>query len=286
MKNLVLPSFFSLLMISFFSCTKTSTPNLGPALQDSLPNSFSIYLPQIHSKSVEIFGYNSQAQLVTLNAYSYDSSGATPVIDSFFVSFTFNQAINPPSAYDEAYHYQGDPPAGESEHHELLYDVQNRVTADSITVSSVNNYAVQHYQYDNNGNTSIEWLFGFPQTPGSYVVNQIDTIFVQNESIMTDINYNMPGGVFNRLFTRSYSTHVNPLYNTALANSLGCLMVFNNFFDFRSKYLPTQFSDQENSGPVITINYLWAVDATGRVISGVGADATSGLTQQIYTFTY
>jgi hypothetical protein len=286
MKNLSLLSFFSLLTSLFFSCNKTSSPNLGPAIQDSLPNSFTIYLPQIHSKSVEIFEYNTQAQLVTLNAYSYDSSSGTPVIDSFFVSFTLNQATNPPSAYDEAYHYQGDPPAGESEHHELLYDVQNRVTTDSITVSSVNNYAVQHYKYDNNGNTTIEWLFGFPQTPSSYVVNQIDTMFVQNENIMTDINYNMPGAVFNRLFTRSYSTHVNPLYNTALANSLGCLMVFNNFFDFRSEYLPTQFSDQENNSPVITINYLWAVDATFRVISGVGTDATSGLTQQIYTFTY
>jgi hypothetical protein len=286
MKNLILLSLLSLLTISFFSCNKTSTPNMGPAIQDTVPRSFSIYLPKLHSKAVEMFSYNAQARLATINAYSYDSSSGTPVIDSFIVSLTLTQAANPPSAYDEVFHFQGDPPAGETDHHELFYDAQDRVTIDSITVSTVSNFAVQHYLYDNNGNTTIEWLFGIPQTPGSYSVNQIDTMFIQNETILTDINYTLPGGTFNRLFTRSYSTHINPIYNAALSNSLGCLMVFNNFFDFRSKYLPTQFSDQEDINPAIVINYLWSVDATGSVISGIGTSAADGSVQQIYTFTY
>jgi hypothetical protein len=286
MKNLILLSLLSLMTISFFSCNKSGTPNLGPAIQDTVPRSFSIYLPQLHSKAVEMFSYNAQAQLAKINAYSYDSSGGTPVIDSFIVSLTITQAATPPSAYDEVYHIQGDPPAGQTDHHELFYDTQDRVTIDSITVSSVSNFAVQHYLYDNNGNTTVEWLFGIPSTPGSYSVNQIDTMFIQNENIMTDINYTLPGGTFNRLFTRSYSTHINPLYNAALANSLGCLMVFNNFYDFRSKYLPTQFSDQEDVNPTIVINYLWSVDATGSVVSGIGTSAADGSIQQIYTFTY
>jgi hypothetical protein len=282
MKNRILPF---LITMAFFSCTKT-TPNLGPPIQETNPNSFSIYLPQVHTKGVEIFGYNTKAQLATINLYSYDTSSGTPVIDSFIVSFTLTQAINPPSAYDEVYHYQNDPPAGESEHHELFYDMQNRITIDSITASSMNGFAVQHYLYDNTGNTTVQWLFGDPQTPGSYTINQIDTMFIQNENIMTDINYSVTDGTLNHLFTRSYSTHINPLYNTSLANSLGCLMVFNNFFDFRSNYLPTHFIDQENGSPTVTINYLWTTDATGSVVSGVGTDAGNGSVRQIYNFSY
>jgi hypothetical protein len=286
MKNLILPSFISLLASAFFSCNKTNSPNPIPSIQDSLPKSFSLYLPQLHSKAVEMFGYDAQTQLATIHAYSYDSSGGAPVIDSFFISFILTAVINPPSAYDEVYHYQGDAPAGESEHHTLFYDAQNRVTIDSITAATTSSFAVQHYLYDNNGNTTIQWLFGDPQTPGSYAINQIDTMFVQNESILTDINYTVPGGTLNHLFTRSYSAHVNPLYNTTLANSLGCLMVFNNFFDFRSKYLPTQFIDQENGSSTVTINYLWMTDATGSVVKGTGTDAGNGSPQQIYSFTY
>jgi hypothetical protein len=286
MKNLNRIFFLSLLSVVFFSCTKTSSPNLGPAIQDSLPNTFSLYLPQHRTKAVEIFGYEAQTQLATINAYSYDTSSGSPVIDSFSVSFTLGTAGAPPSAYDEIYHFQGDPPAGESEHHMLVYDTQNRVIMDSITVSTISSFTVQHYLYDNNGNTTVQWLFGDPQTPGSYVINQIDTMYVQNENILTDINYTVTDGTLNHLFTRNYSAHINPLYNSALANSLGCLMVFNNLLDFRSKNLPTQYIDQEYGSPTITINYLWSVDATGSVTKGVGTSAADGSIQQIYNFTY
>jgi hypothetical protein len=286
MKNLLLPSCMSLLAMSFFSCNKTNSPNPTPSIQDSLPKTFSLYLPQKHAKAVEIFGYNTQTRLTTIHAYSYDSSAGTPVIDSFSVSFTLTSASEPPSAYDEIYHFQGDPPSGESEHHALFYDNQMRVTIDSITVSTANNFAVQHYQYDNNGNTTVQWLFGDPQTPGSYTVSQIDTMLIQNENILTDINYTTSDGTLNHLFTRSYSAHINPFYNAALANSLGCLMVFNNFFDYRSKNLPTQYTDQEEGIPTVTLDYLWTTDATGSVVKGVGTDAADGSVQQIYTYTY
>ena len=63
-------------------------------------------------------------------------------------------------------------------------------------------------------------------------------------------------------------------------------MVFNDFFDFRSKYLPAKFTAQENGSPTVTINYLWTVDATGSVVKGIGTDAGNGSTQEIYSFTY
>ena len=292
MKNHILSCFLALAGIALFSCNKGDSPippppgpttPPPPTAQDSLLKSFSIYNPQLHSKVLEVFGYDSQTQLAAIHAYSYDSSSGTPVVDSILISLTLTAALAPPSAYDATYHQQGDPPAGQSEHHSLFYDSQSRVINDSITVSTVSSFGVQHYSYDNNGNTTVEWLFGDPQTPGSYTVNQIDTMFIANESILTDINYSSPGGAFNHLFTRSYTTQINPLYNAALANSLGCLMVFNNFSDFRSKYLPTQFTDQESGSPTVVLNYSWTADAAGRIVKGVGTD---GSNQQIYSFNY
>jgi hypothetical protein len=278
--------FVSVLSVSISSCNKSGSPNPAPLFQDSVPKVFSVYLPQVHTKLVEMFSYNNQTQLASIQAYNYDSSGGSPVTDTFLISFTFTTIGLPPASYDEIFHIQGDPPAGQTEHHLLAYDGQNRVTADSITATTTNSFSTQDVQYDNRGNTTIQWLFGDPQTPGSDMVTQIDTMNVQNETILTDINYSVPDGTLNHLFTRSYSTHVNPLYNASLANSLGCLMVFNNLMDFRSKYLPTQFSDQEGTNPATTINYFWTTDATGSVVKGVGTDNSDGSVQQVYTFSY
>jgi hypothetical protein len=279
MKYQILPL---ILTIIFLSCSKTAS-NSGPPIQETNPNSFSIYLPQTHSKSIEVFGYNSKAQLETINIYSYDSSGGSPIIDSIVVSFNLTQGIYPPPGYNVRYHYQGDPLVGESNYHELFYDNQNRVTIDSVTISDINGFPVQHYFYDNNGNTTVQWL---TQIPGKYIINEIDTMFIQNDNLTSDINYTTATGVLNHLFNRSYSTHINPLYNKILANSFGCLMVVDNFFDFRSNYLPSQFIDQENGSPAITINYLWATDATGSVVSGVGTDAGNGSVREIYNYSY
>ncbi len=282
MKYLIL---LFLLSMTFFSCSKTASIP-GQPIQETNPNSFSMYLPQTHIKNVEVFDYNSNAQLETINIYSYDSSSGSPIIDSIVVSFNLTQGIYPAPGYNIRYHYQGDPPVGETNYHELFYDAQSQVTIDSVTISNINGFPVQHYLYDNNGNTTIQWLIGSPQIPGSYTINEIDTMLIQIENITSDINYTTATGTLNHLYTRSYSTHINPLYNKTLANSLGCLMVANNFFDFRSNYLPTQFIDQENGSPTVTINYLWTTDATGSVVSGVGTDAGNGSVLQIINYSY
>ena len=119
------------------------------------------------------------------------------------------------------------------------------------------------------------------------MVNQIDTINTQNENKVTDINYTVNDGDVAHLFTRTYSTHVNPVYNSGLANSLGCLMVFNGFvFDFRSKYLPAQFDSQEGVEPDFILRYIWTNDATGSVVSGIGTDKNTGIIREIYSYTY
>jgi hypothetical protein len=286
MKNLIHPAMIMVIIVAVSSCNKNNSAPSEPSVQDSLPKIFSVYLPPVHTKIVEMFTWDKQSRLASIQAYSYDSSGGSPVLDSFLVSFTLTTNNQPPASYDEIFHLQGDAAAGESEHHLLSYDPQSRVIIDSISAATSNNFSSQHFQYDAQGNTTIQWLFGDPQTPGSYSVNQIDTMNIQNESIVTDVNYTVPDGTLNHLFKRSYSTHINPMYNTALANSLGCLMVFNNFMDFRSKYLPSKFTDQENSNPAITSNYLWTTDATGSVVKGVGSDASGSTVLEIYSFVY
>lgn len=286
MKNLIPATLILVICVSASSCNKNSSAPSTPSGQDSLLKSFSVYTPQTHTEIMELFTYDNQSRLAAIQAYSYDSSGGSPVVDSFLVSLTLDANAQPPLSYDETFHLQGDAPAGESEHHLLSYDPQNRVTTDSISVSTVSNFSSQHFQYDNQGNTSIQWLFGDPQTPGSYTVSQIDTMNIQNETIVTDVNYSVPDGTLNRLYSRSYSTQVNPLYNASLANSLGCLMVFNNFLDFRSKYLPSKFIDQEDGSPTITTNYLWTTDATGRVVKGAGSDASNAALLVTYSFVY
>jgi hypothetical protein len=126
MKNLYILCSIFLLVILFSSCSKPSSPNPKPTAQDSLLTSFSIYFPQLHSKGVEVLGYDAQSQLATIHAYSYDSSSGAPIIDSFLISLTANIATNPPQTLDEVFHYQGDPLAGESEQHLLFYDGQRR----------------------------------------------------------------------------------------------------------------------------------------------------------------
>jgi hypothetical protein len=285
MKNYII---LSAVLFTIFSCNKTNSPvpPVTPA-GDSLLKSFSMYSPQAHAKLIETFSYNGSSQLAGIHGYSYDTSSGTPSIDSAFISFAMTDTVTPPAAYDLAFHNDGDNPADVKEHHLVFYDNQKRVIRDSIASSSRNLYLVQHYIYDDLGNTTIQWLYPDAVAPGGYTINQVDTMFIQGDNIFTDILYSAVDGSFYHLFTSSYSTHINPLYNPSLSNSLGCLLVFNNIGgDYRSINLPDQHTDQENGSPSITLNYVWTTDSAGRVVQGIGTDNSSGLTGLIYNFTY
>jgi hypothetical protein len=290
---------FSFGLVTFWSCNKTSslTPP-APSGQDSLLKSFSLYYPQNHTKSVEIFGYDQTTRLSSIHGYSYDTSGGAPVLDSFLISFTMADTTMPPTSYDIVYHITGAPPAGNADHHVLLYDSQKRVTLDSIASSNVNDQSTQHYIYDGGGNTTIQWLFPDPNAAGGYSINQIDTMLIQNNHISSDLNYTVSNGDdgmghyviiaedLTRLYTRTYSADINPLYNSSLSNSLGCLMAFNGVGDYRSSNLPEQFTDQEAGSPSITLNYVWMTNTSGKVTQGTGVDAGSGLPVEVYGFSY
>ena len=281
MKNLIIFAFIS---TTLFSCTKSSTPQ-PPTEQDFLLKSFSVSSPVDHTKTVEVFSYDQNSQLASLHIYSYDSSQQSPETDSVLIRFTQADAVTPPDVYDISFYYQGNPTPAESDHHLLFYDNQNRVILDSISVST-SVFTSMHFIYDGNGNTSIQSLIGDPQTPGSYAMNQIDTMFIPGDNLLTDIGYGTVGGDFIHLVTRTFSNAVNPIYNDLLSKSLGSLLSFNSLIDFRSKNLPDQFTNQEANFPTVTLNFVWTADSAGRVIQGIGTDANSGLVGQLYNFYY
>jgi hypothetical protein len=99
-----------------------------------------MYSPQAHAKLIEIFSYNGSNQLAGIHGYSYDTSSESPSVDSVFISFTLTDTATPPSAYDLAFHNDGDNPADVTEHHLVFYDNQKRVIGDSIASSSRNLY--------------------------------------------------------------------------------------------------------------------------------------------------
>jgi len=282
MKNLIV---FSLILTTLFSCTKSDTPP-PPPLTDSLLKSFSVYNPEIHTKGVVVLSYEKDSQIASLHIYSYDSSGGSIIDDSTFLSFKQADATTLPGSYDITYYYQAYGPAGKTDHHELLYDGQNQVIRDSITLSEINNFSEQLYFYDGNGNTTIESSGGDPQTPGSYILYEIDTMFVNGDNLYSDISYASVGGPLNYLRTRSFSSNINPLYNESFSRSLGCLLSLDNLVDFRSKNLASQLSSQDDLGVTITLNFVWTTDAAGRVIQGTGTDSNSGGIGQIYNFNY
>ena len=185
MKNLLLAGLACLIIFSFISCSKSTDPVPVVTVQDSMPKIASLYLALVHSKAVEYFTYNKQSRLIGIRGYNYDTSTGTPVIDSFLVSLTLDASPNPPATYDEKLYSHGAPPAGSSSHHILFYDAQSRVTIDSITVSDKNLFTVGHYLYDDLGNTTAQRLNGDPLIPDSYHVNEIDTMNIQNENLIT-----------------------------------------------------------------------------------------------------
>jgi hypothetical protein len=296
MQKIILYSFIAVIL---FSCTKSTPAAPGtnptpppvtttppPVVNDTPVKTFSVYDPQQHAKIVETIAYNSYGQLDTIKGNSYDSLGGTIVVDSFLLSFIQSNPNNPPAGYDVIYHNNGDLPAGEAEHHLLFYDYESRVSLDSLATTNTNIFWSQHYFYDGVGNASVQWWIPDPTAPAGYMISQTDTMYTQGGNILRDINYTTTVGEFNRLFTRTYSTNINPLYSASIANSLGPLLVFNNYGDYRSPNLPSQYTDQGAGQLTIMLNYVWTTDSNGKVIQGVGTDVGGTTVEQIYSFSY
>ncbi|HWK05171.1 MAG TPA: hypothetical protein VNS58_16135 [Puia sp.] len=232
---------------------------------------------------MQVFSYDKQHQLAALHSYSYDTSTGSPFIDSFSVVFALTGSTTPPPSYDILYQYHWALPGGLLEHHELYYDNQNRVVRDSIAAgNNGTNLTSVHFYYDSIN--TVGQNLGYDTTLGNQVtVGETDTFQIQSDNIVYDLRYTQPGYFFLHLYSYLYTTNVNPLYNQTFANSLGCVLVFHGFADFRSKNLPSEAVKTDGVLPGVGLNYSWTTDSIGRVIQGI---AVYGSPQQIYSFKY
>jgi hypothetical protein len=282
-KNLIL----LLSSIIWVSCSKPNdTP--APPVVNSLVKSFSVSYPQSHIKNVTIFTYQQTDLLGNIREYGYDTTNNIAAQDSISISFKLTDASTPPGSYDVTYSDFQTPPAINTYHHLLTYDVQNRVIVDSVATSTNNNNTVIHGLYDGSGNTTIQWFYPDASVSSGYSVNQIDTLFIPSANLQTEINYSVNQGIenFNYLFTRTYSSNINPLYNSLISKSVGCILVFSQLGDYVSKNLPTQSSSQQLGSSGSSVDYVWTTDSSGKVVSGIGTDHTSNLVVEEYNFTY
>ena len=285
MKNL---SVCLIISIVLFSCNKSNTPPPPepPVPADSLLKSFSVYEPLVHIKTLVVLGYDEKKLLASVAVHNYDSSGSTVQIDSTVLSFKQADSTTLPGSYDLTIYDPSGPPAGALEHHLVSYDNLNRFTRDSATMVQTNNYSTKHFTYDGYGNTTIESFSFDPQTPGSLTYQQVDTMMMSQDNMLSDIAYMTPGGQLIRVITRSFSTNLNPLYNQHLTFSFGTIFSYNSLVDFRSINLPDQSNYQDSDFQTVSLNFAWTKDTAGRVIKGIGSDPNTGITGQIYTYNY
>jgi hypothetical protein len=271
--------------IALPACQKSSNPGSPPQTQDSLLKSLTIQDVENHTKVTEVFSYDQNNNIASLRIYSHDTTpGTIEDDDSTILNFTQTNASGLPDAYDFLIYYSGTATPGETDHHQLFYDNQNRIILDSIDASSVSSFTIERYSYDLSGNVFDDYLAGDPLNGYSSI--QKDTFYIQNDNVIKDVSFQEPEGDSIHVIGRSFSNEINPLYLNPFSKGLGVLLGANSLIDFRSVYLPTQVSSQVQGLPYTVLNFVWTKDAAGRVIHGVGTDSNLGQLGEIYDFSY
>jgi hypothetical protein len=276
------------LILGFFSCVKTGSPDPvippppDPPLTDGLVKSLTTYLAGARSKTVQQFSYDQNQLLTGMRSYTYDSL-FDPYVDSMSVTLGSWQSGKPPVFYDVLYRYHWAPASGLSEHHLLFYDNQNRIIRDSIADgTNGNNSNTVVYTYDDVAGSvmgkNTVYLNGSPPT---VQVNGTDSFLIESENITYHVRYESQ--VYDQESDVIYSTTPNPLYNEIFAKSVGIILTFQSFGNFRNKDMPGHALFIDPSFNALTFNYRWAMDAKGRVVSGIG-EAGSQLYEYAYTY--
>jgi hypothetical protein len=284
MKRFAVPAFFLFFLLS---CTKSNNTAPPPAANNLL-KSFTLYYPQNHIKKLTRFSYQQNTLLANIREYDYDTINGISTQDSISISFKLTDSATPPASYDVVYADFQTPPAINTYHHLLSYDANKRVTVDSVATSSTGSNNVLHVFYDSIGNTHLQWLYPDPAAPGGYSLFQVDTLFVLSGNLASEINFTINQGIryFNYANTHTYSGDVNPLYNTFLSNSVGCILLFGQLGDYISMNLPSQTLSQPSGSAETKVSYTWVTDGSGRVVSGTGEYNNTTQIVQIYSFSY
>jgi hypothetical protein len=255
MKNIFL---FAPLLFLLFSCKKT--PQSQPYV--TLPSLAYISNDQIGSHVVDSFVYNTDHDnLGEFWVVNYDTSIVVYQNDfSFIFYFSANNHL-PDSCL-----YNG------TDIHQLTYDNQNRIIKD--TGSGV----VTYFTYPSNAIVCTEYS-------GGSVPAIIDTLGLSNGNVVSEYYYvaNISGTSDSSVSMEhyTYSSYANPLYSSAIANTIGPLVYFldqdHNADPISQKMFST--SNEINNIGIVT-------DSHGRIAQALVSYIASPGTPHPYTYTY
>jgi hypothetical protein len=289
------------LAIIILSCKKTSSPaNPSSPSSGTLLTSVWILDSTNANLVIDSFLYDNYGNVAKFIRLDYSTSAMAiplhPLPDTYGSmtwTFSYLDTINKsPASYKVIQTFA--PNAGILESHLLVYDNQNRITADSTLgvqgndtfgyTPTTNNVRTAHYSY--NGNTMIS---------ASYLDDVsvlIDSLHFVNGNLTdwSDWQYSTPdlnpaSGLFRiRLQSGTYSDIDNPLYKYKISSifSISQNMYVSEDQGQSAKLgisgsWSTPFQPSNGSGTVI---YTWQTDSKGqaaRGLGGTGADATKYL---------
>jgi hypothetical protein len=221
---------------------------------------------------IDSFTYNDQKQIARYAQY------VTNAGNNYFVRYDFNFSGN--SAVPDSYFYSDN--AGNSETHQLTFDVQGRITKDTCAATNF----VTYYGYSGN---FIVCTILFEGTMNDA---KIDSLMVTDGNITAERLWGADNGVWSKEGDVIYghATAANPGYKAEIANNVGPLLYilsiynFGGWSDYISKSIMNKVTGVADGLPPGGFNYTIQVDGTGRVSGLVPAGVGAGSGEINYNY--
>ncbi|HLX90828.1 MAG TPA: hypothetical protein VKR32_04050 [Puia sp.] len=257
MKKMILACFAGMAILS---CRKNSSSSAPPPT-DKLYYASSARILSPLTQIIDSVIYDSSHHLARLWQMAYDTTSGTASADS--IEIVFNPGGNGvPDSYTFSDFGSGDT----GDVHHLAYDGQNRIIGDSSLSGSG---FVNHFTYPPNAIAST-LLFDASGTD-----NQIDTLVITNGNISSETVYypnnTGTGDTLSGQVYFGYSPYPNPLYNPAVAATIGPLVYlllydgFGGYYDVISKNVINKITGVAAGLPSGGATYTIVPDSQGRV---------------------
>jgi hypothetical protein len=211
------------------------------------------------TRVVDSFQYDSAHRISQFIQTKYDTSTGTPVLTVASTQFALAAGTTPPTGYLYAIN-------GNTLVHTLSYDNQSRIIKDTCPTTGY----VAYFSYPN-GNIAATILFG-----GSVTNNQIDTLYMSGGNVATAntwaSNTAQTADSLEGSLKFGYSGLANPMYHSAITNSVGPLLYLLTVNGLGGGMDPvSQKASNSLSGNIdglpqgLTINFSQNTDSKGRL---------------------
>lgn len=259
--------------IIFLSCKKEDGSTTPP---DQATTDYLSYVEEYdsvsHYKTVNRFLYDENNNLASFRLYlDYNDSFYGECIDSIVYTFSINTSSHLPDSYTYEY-FRGTNGRYDNydtvfRTHKLYYDLNNRVTKDSII-----NYGERaiNYTYGPDKIFLSEHLTGENENNATITLSNGNIISIVNDSN----NDSLP--------TFSYYDYANPAYNEKISYTMGLLLYglelgdHGTDIEFVSKNFLNTYSGETVTHNVVTL------DSKGRIVKSYDTSAPSRITTYYY----